>query len=599
MAGDRVFSRTHHCAAIRAEHADQQVTLAGWVDSYRNQGKGLIFVDLRDREGLTQVVFDQEDSGEALCRQADALRIEDVIAVSGVVRRRAGGVNPRLETGEVELVATGLQVLSKAEQLPFHPTDKETLPGEEIRLKSRHLDLRRPRMQRILRKRHRVTMAMRRSLDAQGFLEIETPILCKSTPEGARDFLVPSRLQPGEFYALPQSPQIFKQILMVAGCEKYFQIARCFRDEDPRADRQAEFTQLDLEMSFVGVEDVLETVGALFRDIWREAIGADIGRIPRMTYAEALERYGIDRPDTRYGLELCDLTDLAARTDFKVFTGAIESGGVVKAIRVPGGAAAITRKSLDAHTEFVKQFGAGGLPAAKFEGGAFTTGVGRFLEPVAGDLASRLKCEDGDMVLFGVGSKKVACRSLGELRVRLARELGLVPKHGEKWNFLWVVDFPLVEWNEDEGRWDSMHHPFTSPRLDQLELLETDPGKVLSEGYDLVVNGSEVAGGSVRIHRRDVQERVFSLLGLSEAEAREKFGFLLDALRHGAPPHGGIAVGLDRVVMHLCDTDNIRDVIAFPKTQTGADLMSGAPSTVDDAQLADLHIASRLDREPA
>ena len=599
MSGVAATSRTHHCAAIRPEHADQTVTLAGWVDSYRNQGKGLIFVDLRDREGLTQVVFDREDSGEELCAMADTLRVEDVVAVTGTVRMRGGGPNPRLATGEVEVVATGLEVLGKAEGLPFQPTDPESLPGEEIRLKWRYLDLRRPKMQKILRMRHRVAQAMRRSLDEQGFLEIETPILCKSTPEGARDFLVPSRLQPGEFYALPQSPQIFKQILMVAGCEKYFQIARCFRDEDPRADRQAEFTQLDVEMSFVTVDDVVETISTLFRDIWREALGVAIGDIPRMTYADAMERYGIDRPDTRYGLELQDLTALASKTDFKVFTGAIEAGGVVKAIRVPGGASSITRKILDGYTEFVKQFGAGGLPAAKFEGGAFTTGVGRFLEPIAGDLASHLGCEDGDLVVFGVGPKKVACRSLGELRIRMARDLGVVPKHGEAWNFLWVVDFPLVEWNEDEKRWDSMHHPFTSPRLDQMDLLATDPGAVLSLGYDLVLNGSEVAGGSVRIHRRDVQAKVFELLGLTEEQARVKFGFLLDALRHGAPPHGGIAVGLDRTVMHICDTDNIRDVIAFPKTQTGADMMSGAPSGVDEKQLKELHIASTWTGEKA
>jgi aspartyl-tRNA synthetase len=599
MAGAGAHSRTHHCAELRPEHTGQAVTVAGWVDSYRNQGKGLIFVDLRDREGLTQVVFDREDSGEALCALADTLRIEDVVAIRGTVRMRAGGPNPRLATGEVEVVATGFDVLSKAENLPFHPTDPESLPGEEIRLKWRHLDLRRPRMQRILRMRHRVAQAMRRSLDAQGFLEIETPILCKSTPEGARDFLVPSRLQPGEFYALPQSPQIFKQILMVAGCDRYFQIARCFRDEDPRADRQAEFTQLDLEMSFVTVDDVIETVSTLFRDIWREALGVEVGDIPRMTWAEAMERYGIDRPDTRYGLELQDLSDLAAKTDFKVFTGAVETGGVVKAIRVPGGASAISRKILDGYTEFVKQFGAGGLPATKVENGAFATGVGRFLEPIADDLMARLGCEDGDLVVFGVGSHKVATRSLGELRIRLARDLGLVPKHGEQWNFLWIVDFPLVEWNEDESRWDSLHHPFTSPRLDQLDLLATDPGSVLSLGYDLVLNGSEIAGGSVRIHQREVQERVFSLLGLSDEEARMKFGFLLDALRHGAPPHGGIAVGLDRTIMHICDTENIRDVMAFPKTQTGADLMSGAPSGVDEKQLAELQIASTWTGDPA
>jgi len=599
MAGAAASSRTHHCAELRPEHAGETVVVAGWVDSYRNQGRGLIFVDLRDREGLTQVVFDREDSGEELCARADTLRIEDVVAIRGTVRMRAGGSNPRLATGEVEVVATELDVLGKAEDLPFHPTDPESLPGEEIRLKSRHLDLRRPRMQRIMRMRHRVAMAMRRSLDAQGFLEIETPILCKSTPEGARDFLVPSRLQPGEFYALPQSPQIFKQILMVAGCDKYFQIARCFRDEDPRADRQAEFTQLDLEMSFVTVEDVIETVSTLFRDIWREALGAEIGDIPRMTWAESMERYGIDRPDTRYGLELQDLSDLAQKTDFKVFTGAVETGGVVKAIRVPGGASAVSRKILDGYTEFVKQFGAGGLPATKFEGGAFNTGVARFLEPIAGELAERLGCEDGDLIVFGVGSRKVATRALGELRIRLARDLGLVPKHGEAWNFLWVEDFPMFEHDEQSGRYHALHHPFTAPSAHEVErFLDTDPAdiqrveSIVSDGYDMICNGSEIGGGSIRIHRRDIQTKVFQLLGMDADEARLKFSFLLDALSYGAPPHGGIAFGLDRLVMHLCATENIREVIAFPKTMTGQDLMCEAPNVVDPEQLEELHIRS-------
>ncbi|MFG0256487.1 MAG: aspartate--tRNA ligase [Phycisphaerales bacterium JB043] len=584
-------SRTHSCAQLRPQHTASEVTLAGWVDSYRNQGKGLIFVDIRDRHGITQVVFDEEDSGAELCQLADSMRVEDVITVSGLVRERAAP-NPRLDTGEVEVVASGATILSKAQSLPFHPTDPDSLPNEELRLRARHLDLRRPRMQQILRTRHAVSQSMRRYLDEHDFLEIETPILCKSTPEGARDFLVPSRLQPGEFYALPQSPQIFKQILMCSGCERYFQIARCFRDEDPRADRQAEFTQLDVEMSFVDRGSVLDLVSGLFRAIWQDTLGVEIGDIPRMSYQEAMDRFGIDRPDTRFGLELVEVGDIASQTEFKVFQGVLSEGGVVKAIRIPGGANTLTRKNLDTYAEFVKQFGVGGLPYTKVESGAFATGIARFIEPVFDALRERLAFEDGDVLVFGVGTYSAASKALGELRNQLARDTNLLPAHGEVWNFLWVVDFPLVEWNDDNKRWDSLHHPFTSPILDQLGLLESDPASVLSEGYDLVLNGSEVAGGSIRIHDQQVQSKVFSLLGLSPEDAEHKFGFLLDALRHGAPPHGGIAVGLDRVVMHLCNTDNIRDVIAFPKTQTGADLLSGAPSTVDDAQLHELNIAS-------
>ncbi|MHC4976569.1 MAG: aspartate--tRNA ligase [Planctomycetota bacterium] len=590
-------ARTHTCGQLRSQHTSSEVTLAGWVDSYRNQGKGLIFVDVRDREGVTQIVFDEEDSGAELCQLADTMRVEDVIVVSGLVRERASS-NPRLGTGEVEVVASGASVLSKAESLPFHPTDPDSLPNEEIRLRSRHLDLRRPRMQQILRTRHKVSQAMRRYLDDQGFLEVETPILCKSTPEGARDFLVPSRLQAGEFYALPQSPQIFKQILMCSGCERYFQLARCFRDEDPRADRQAEFTQLDVEMSFVDRESVLDTVSGLFRAIWKGALDVEIGEIPRMSYQEAMDRFGIDRPDTRFDLELVDVGDIASQTEFKVFQGVLAEGGVVKAIRIPGGTEKLTRKNLDTYAEFVKQFGVGGLPYTKIEGGAFATGVARFIEPVFDALRERLGFEDGDVLVFGVGTYSAASKALGELRNQLARDLELLPASGERWNFLWVVDFPLVEWNEDNNRWDSLHHPFTSPVLSELDKLDSDPASVISEGYDLVLNGSEVAGGSIRIHSQDVQSKVFSLLGLTKEDAEHKFGFLLDALRHGAPPHGGIAVGLDRVVMHLCNTDNIRDVIAFPKTQTGADLLSGAPSTVDEAQLQELSIATTIKAEP-
>ncbi|MBX3351544.1 MAG: aspartate--tRNA ligase [Phycisphaeraceae bacterium] len=586
------YSRTHHCGQLRPDHIGQTVTLAGWVDSRREHGDALVFIDLRDREGLTQLVFDLEDSSKDVVDGADKLRSEDIIAVTGVVRKRAGGANPRLSTGEIEIVVSKLTVLTKARDIPFHPNDPDNLPGEEIRLRYRFLDLRRPRMQKILRTRHTVAQTMRRFLDEKGFVEVETPNLCKSTPEGARDFLVPSRLQPGSFYALPQSPQIFKQILMIGGLDKYFQIARCFRDEDPRADRQAEFSQLDIEMSFITRDDIIGLISGLVAGIWKNTLGVDIGQIPHMTYAEAMDRFGIDRPDLRFGLELVDVGEIAKTMEFKVFSGAVEGGGVVKAIRVPGGAA-LTRKQLDGYTEYVKaQFGAGGLPYAKVENGAFATGVAKFLEPVKDALVAKLGLKDGDLVIFGADKKSLVNKMLGEMRLRLARDMNLVPKWGEQWKFVWVVDFPIVEWNEGEQRWDSMHHPFTAPRPEDLGKLESSPGEVLTNAYDLVVNGSEIGGGSIRIHDQETQAKVFKLLGLSDEQAKMKFGFLLDALRFGAPPHGGIALGLDRLVMHLCDTDNIRDVIAFPKTQIGSDLMSEAPSEVDEKQLKELHIAS-------
>jgi len=586
------YSRTHHCGQLRPDHIGQTVTLAGWVDSRREHGDALVFIDLRDREGVTQLVFDLEDSAKDVVDASDRLRSEDIIAVTGTVRKRAGGANPRLSTGEIEVVVSSLTVLTKARDIPFHPNDPDNLPGEETRLRYRFLDLRRPRMQKILRTRHTVAQTMRRYLDEQGFVEVETPNLCKSTPEGARDFLVPSRLQPGCFYALPQSPQIFKQILMVAGLDKYFQIARCFRDEDPRADRQAEFTQLDIEMSFITRNDIIGMITGLVTRIWKETLGVDIGTIPHMTYAEAMEKYGIDRPDLRFGLELVDVSSIAKTADFNVFRNAVESGGIVKAIRVPGGAT-LTRKQLDGYTEHVKsQFRVGGLPYAKFEKGAFATGVAKFLEPIKGALVDALGLEDGDLVVFGADRKSLVNKMLGDMRLKLAKDMGLVPAWGAQWKFVWVVDFPIVEWNEDEKRWDSMHHPFTAPRPEDMGLLESSPGEVLTNAYDLVVNGSEIGGGSIRIHDQETQSKVFSLLGLTEAQARVKFGFLLDALRFGAPPHGGIALGLDRLVMHLCDTDNIRDVIAFPKTQIGSDLMSDAPSEVDEKQLKELHIAS-------
>ncbi len=588
------FKRSHTCGQLRAEHAGQPATLAGWVNTYRDQSKGLLFIDLRDREGLTQVVFNVEDGSTDVIDQAKALRREDVIAVHGTVRMRTGGPNPKLATGEIELLAESIEILNKSQTVPILPDQHEAEKiDEEKRLRHRYIDLRRARMQNILRTRHRVTKIARDYFDHHGFTEIETPFLIKTTPEGARDFIVPSRLYPGQWYALPQSPQIFKQILMVAGVDRYLQIVRCFRDEDPRADRQAEFSQIDLELSFTSRDEVMDLMNGFLRTLWKQVLDVEIGEIPVMTYREAMDRFGIDRPDTRFGLELVDVSDLAAKTEFKVFQDALaKESGVVKAIRVPGGAEKLTRKMTDGYSEFVKQFKAGGVPVVKYTDNGLETGIARFIEPIADELVQRLGLEPGDTVLFGADSYSIATRALGELRNRIARDLDLIPEG--RWDFLWVVDFPMFEWDEDARRWHSSHHPFTSPRADQMELLASDPAACLSDGYDIVVNGSEIGGGSIRIHQPDVQQRVFSILGIGEEEAQEKFGFLLDALKYGAPPHGGIAFGLDRLVMHLVGTENIRDVIAFPKTQTGGDLMTGAPGPVDPAQLEELHVRSVL-----
>ncbi len=591
-----MLQRTHNCGQLRESDVGSEVVLAGWVNAYRGHGTGLIFVDVRDREGITQLVFDREDASEDLLEAADKLRNEDVISARGKVRLRVGGENPKLPTGKVEVVVDRLDVLSKTANPPFLPDDEENLPHEEMRLKHRYIDLRRPIMQKTLRTRHRVTKVARDYFDEHGFLEVETPILCKSTPEGARDFLVPSRLQPGHWYALPQSPQLFKQILMVSGLDRYMQICRCFRDEDLRADRQPEFSQIDLEMSFVGREQVMEIMTGFVQRLWKTVIGHDVGEIPVMTYQHAMDRYGIDRPDLRYGLELHNVSDLAARTEFGVFKTALEKRkGVVKAIRVPGGAEKLTRKMTDGYSEWVKTFGAGGVPVVKYTDKGLETGIARFLEPVKDDLVKRLGLEPGDTVLFGADAYSVASKAMGELRQKVARDLGLIPEGA--WAFTWVVDFPMFEFNEETGRFFAMHHPFTAPSADQLEkFLSAEPSdreaieSIVSDGYDIVVNGSEIGGGSIRIHRRDVQAKVFDLLGMSRQEAETRFSFLLDALRFGAPPHGGIAFGLDRLVMHLAGTENIRDVIAFPKTQTGADLMSEAPSPVDEAQLQELFV---------
>jgi aspartyl-tRNA synthetase len=594
--------RTHRCGDLRDADAGTEVVLAGWVDVTRDQGRGLVFIDLRDRSGITQAVVEAAADGDGeretdTMKIARSLRREDVAILRGVVRSRAGGPNPRLATGAIEVAVAEVAVLNRAERPPILPDDGEAAKmDEEVRLRNRHIDLRRPRMQAILGLRSRVTRLAREHFQDRGFLEVETPLLIRSTPEGARDFVVPARLHAGEFYALPQSPQLFKQILMVAGCDRYMQICRCLRDEDPRADRQAEFSQIDLELSFTDREEVIEIVGGFVQRLWREILDVEVPEIPRMPWSEAMDRYGIDRPDLRFGLELVDLDDLAAQTEFGVFRDALAAEhrgrkGVVKAMRVPGGATALTRKQLDALTEFAKGFGLGGLPTTKVAEGGFETGIAKFLAPIEAPLRERLGLETGDLVVFGPGRWETVCKALGEVRLKLGRDLGLIDD--SRWAFLWVVDFPMFEFDEDEERWVALHHPFTAPLPGQAPLLESDPGGCLSAGYDLVVNGSEIAGGSIRIHQQAIQEKVFELIGLSAEEAESKFGFLLRALRHGAPPHGGIAFGLDRVVMHLAGTENIRDVIAFPKTQSGADLLCDAPSSIDEAQLKELGIALR------
>ena len=619
-----MLRRTVTCGELRDAHIGQTITLNGWVNSYRDHGN-LIFIDLRDRFGLTQLVFDPDDgASKEMMEAADKLRNEDVVACKGVVRKRIGGPNLKLHTGTIEIVVKELQVLSKTANPPFLPDDMAKLPNEEIRLKHRYIDLRRPKMQHILGLRHRVMQSTRRYFDENGFLEVETPILYKSTPEGAREFLVPNRHVPGSWYALPQSPQLFKQILMVSGCDRYMQICRCFRDEDPRADRQAEFSQIDLEMSFVRREHVMEMMEGFARRLWKDVLGIEVPRMHVMSYREAMEQYGIDRPDTRYDLKTLDISELAATTEFGVFKTALEKGkdrpkynskkGVVKCIRVPGGADKLTRKLTDGYTDFVKGFGAGGVAVVKVLGGPpvpggssevkLDTGIAKFLEPVKAEFLKATGALVGDTVLFVADTYSVATKAIGELRQKVARDMGIVPQPGADggpWNFLWVIDFPMFERNKETGKWVAMHHPFTSPRDDQMQAFlnadtedEVAIEAIVSAGYDMVLNGSEIAGGSVRIHSQEVQSKVFKLLGMTPESAREKFSFLLEALAFGAPPHAGIAFGLDRLIMHLVGTDNIRDVIAFPKTQIGQDLMTGAPGFVTEPQLKDLYVKNVL-----
>ena len=587
-----MLKRTHTCGQLRLEDAGQKVVLAGWVQSYRDHGN-LVFFDLRDRQGLTQLVFDPEIQAEAH-QLARTVRCEWVVAASGTVRPRGEGLeNPKLATGQIEVVVEQFEVLNMAKTPPFE-LDNADKTNEETRLAHRYIDLRRPEMQHRLRVRHRVTKLVRDYFDGQGFWEIETPMLAKSTPEGARDFLVPSRLNRNCFYALPQSPQLFKQILMVSGAEKYFQIVRCFRDEDPRADRQAEFTQIDVEMSFVDVDDVIEVHSQLVARIWKEILGAEVALpIRRMSYQEAMADYGTDRPDLRFDLKLKDICDIAQQSSFKVFTSCIENGGVVKGFCAPAGETYSRSDIEKTLTALVAEYGAKGLAwfKIKMEGDkpTFIGGIGKFFGPeLQQQLMERFDAKDGDVLMFVADKEATVNKALAPLRCRVARDLKLYdPK---AFAFVWVVDFPLLEWNEDEQRYDSLHHPFTAPVPEDLEKLQSDPGHIRSQAYDIVVNGSEIGGGSVRIHRPELQQKIFDLLNISRAQAEDRFGFFLKALDYGAPPHGGIAFGLDRLVMLLTGTENIRDVIAFPKTQRGQCLLTDAPSEVDQKQLDELNL---------
>ena len=583
------LKRTCRCGELGIQNAGQTVTVMGWVAKQRNKG-GIIFVDLRDRAGLLQIIFEEADCGADNFAKAERLRSEFVIAVTGVVEKRSGAVNENLATGEIEVRAKEIRILSEALTPPF-PIESNTRTKEEIRLKYRYLDLRRPDQQEKIILRSKICAAFRRFLTEEGFLEIETPILCKSTPEGARDYLVPSRIHPGSFYALPQSPQLFKQLLMCSGYDRYFQIAKCFRDEDLRADRQPEFTQVDMELSFVDVDDVIDVNERLLQYVCREAIGLEISLpLPRMKWIDAMNRFGSDKPDTRFGMELVDVSGVVAGCGFGVFTGALENGGSVRGINAKG-QAGMPRKKIDALVDFAKGYGAKGLAyLAVLEDGSYKSSFAKFMtEEQLNALVKAMDGQPGDLLLFAADKTNIVWSVLGALRLELGEQMGLIDH--DRFDFLWVVEFPQFEWSEEENRFMAMHHPFTMPMEEDLSLLETDPGKVRAKAYDIVLNGVELGGGSVRIFQDDVQERMFTALGFTKERARDQFGFLLDAFKYGVPPHAGLAYGLDRLCMLLTKAESIREVIAFPKVKDASCLMTNAPGAVDAAQLEELGIA--------
>lgn len=583
------LKRTHRCTEVSNKNVGETVTVMGWVQKSRNKG-GIIFVDLRDRSGILQVIFEEANVGAEGFAKAEKLRSEFVAAITGTVSKREGAVNENLATGDIEIIARDIRILSESETPPF-PIEENSKTKEELRLKYRYLDLRRPDLQSNLIMRSRVTTLTRAFLVDEGFIEIETPTLCKSTPEGARDYLVPSRVHPGNFYALPQSPQIYKQLLMCSGYDRYFQVARCYRDEDLRADRQPEFTQIDMELSFVDVDDVIDVNERLLAKLFKEVIGVDVALpIQRMTYREAMERFGSDKPDLRFGMELQDITDIVKDCEFGVFKGAVDAGGSVRGINAKG-QGAMPRKKIDALVDFVKGYGAKGLAyIALGEDGTVKSSFAKFMKDEEMDaIIKAMEGEAGDLLLFAADKTKLVYDVLGALRLEIAENLGLLDKN--EYKFVWITEFPLLEWNEDLNRYQAMHHPFTMPMEEDLPYIDTEPGKVRAKAYDIVLNGTELGGGSVRIHQNDVQEKMFEALGFSKEAAYNQFGFLLNAFKYGVPPHAGLAYGLDRLIMLMAKEDSIRDVIAFPKVKDASCLMSEAPNVVDPKQLEELGVA--------